>query len=55
MSFLKNATVRFAKIHLDAIVRFKRYPHRNKILGRENTADENEYLAKENVLNVWFK
>ena len=30
--------------HHDAIRRFGRFPHRNAVLGRENTADEAEYL-----------
>lgn len=34
-----------AKQHYDIIARFGRYPHRNKALGRENTAEENEYLS----------
>jgi uncharacterized protein (DUF924 family) len=36
-----------AKAHREVIQRFGRHPHRNKILGRENTADEEAYLAKE--------
>lgn len=34
----------FALIHMDAIARFGRFPHRNKILGRETTQDEKRYL-----------
>jgi len=30
--------------HMDIIQRFGRYPHRNKILGRESTDDEIEFL-----------
>ncbi|MGB0632773.1 MAG: DUF924 family protein, partial [Alphaproteobacteria bacterium] len=30
--------------HRDAIQRFGRFPHRNKVLGRENTPEEEEYL-----------
>ncbi|KAG9237921.1 hypothetical protein BJ875DRAFT_108564 [Amylocarpus encephaloides] len=37
----------FCKQHLDTILRFGRYPSRNKILGREHTAEEIEFL-KEN-------
>lgn len=33
-----------AQGHHDAIVRFGRFPHRNKVLGRENTPEEEEYL-----------
>jgi len=35
----------FAELHHDIVERFGRFPHRNKMLGRENTAEENEYLA----------
>ena len=30
--------------HRDAIERFGRFPHRNKVLGRTNTPEEDEYL-----------
>lgn len=35
---------RFARHHMDLIERFRRFPHRNEILGRESTAEEVEYL-----------
>jgi len=35
----------YAEKHLKIIERFGRFPHRNIILGRTNTAEENEYLA----------
>lgn len=35
----------FAELHRDIIDQFGRFPHRNKLLGRENTAEEDEYLA----------
>ena len=35
----------FAELHRDIIDQFGRFPHRNKLLGRENTPEENEYLA----------
>lgn len=35
----------FAELHKDIIDQFGRFPHRNTILNRENTAKENEYLA----------
>lgn len=35
----------FAELHADIVEQFGRFPHRNKILERENTADEAEYLA----------
>ena len=35
----------FAELHRDIIDQFGRFPHRNILLGRENTPEENEYLA----------
>ena len=35
----------FAELHKDIIDRFGRFPHRNELLNRENTAEEAEYLA----------
>ena len=35
----------FAELHRDIIERFGRFPHRNKVLGRANTPEEDEYLA----------
>ncbi len=35
----------FAELHRDIIVQFGRFPHRNKLLGRENTPEEDEFLA----------
>lgn len=35
----------FAELHKDIIDQFGRFPHRNKLLNRENTAEEDEYLA----------
>ncbi len=36
----------YALRHLDVIEKFGRFPHRNKVLGRENTPAEEEYLAQ---------
>lgn len=36
----------FAKRHYDIIARFGRYPHRNKILGRDSTEEEREFLEQ---------
>ena len=33
-------------LHKDIIKKFHRYPHRNKVLGRESTNKEKEYLLK---------
>jgi len=35
----------FAELHKDIIDQFGRFPHRNELLGRKNTAEEDEYLA----------
>ena len=35
--------------------RFGRYPHRNKLLGRTNTEEEEEYLKDYDNLPVWAK
>ena len=35
----------FAELHRDIIEVFGRFPHRNELLGRENTPEEEEYLA----------
>lgn len=35
----------FAELHRDIIEQFGRFPHRNKVLGRKNTPEEDEYLA----------
>ena len=41
----RESFVRFAQLHRDIIARFGRFPHRNEILNRVNTAEEAEYLA----------
>ncbi|UTW44702.1 DUF924 domain-containing protein [bacterium SCSIO 12696] len=38
--------VEFAEKHRVIIERFGRYPHRNKLLGRESTAEEVEFLKQ---------
>ena len=35
----------FAELHRDIIARFGRFPHRNRHLGRRNTAEEDSFLA----------
>ncbi len=35
----------FAELHRDIVDQFGRFPHRNKLLNRDNTAEEDEYLA----------
>ena len=36
--------LKYAHVHRDIIVRFGRFPHRNKALGRETTAEEQAFL-----------
>lgn len=36
--------LKYAKIHRDIIVRFGRFPHRNRCLGRETTLEEQAFL-----------
>jgi len=38
---------RYAARHRDIVARFGRFPHRNRILGRPNSAGEEAYLAGE--------
>ena len=35
----------FAELHRDIIEQFGRFPHRNSLLDRENTPEEDEYLS----------
>ena len=35
----------FAELHKDVIDQYGRFPHRNELLGRDNTPEEDEYLA----------
>ncbi len=35
----------FAELHRDIIDQYGRFPHRNALLGRDNTPEEDEYLA----------
>lgn len=40
------ATVaQFAELHADIIIQYGRFPHRNRILRRQNTPQEDEYLS----------
>lgn len=34
----------YALVHMDPIARFGRFPHRNKLLGRETTPEEQNYM-----------
>ena len=37
----------FADLHADIVEQFGRFPHRNKLLERENSPEEEEYLASD--------
>lgn len=41
-----ESSVKYAGQHLAIIERFGRFPHRNAILGRPSTADEEEFLTQ---------
>ncbi len=40
-----RTVAQFAELHKDIIDQFGRFPHRNKLLDRANTAEEAEYLS----------
>lgn len=48
------SAVDYARKHLDVIARFGRFPHRNIVLGRVNTAEESAYLDYLRVANQWL-
>ena len=39
-------SIDYARKHLQVIQRFGRFPHRNQILGRENTSEETAFLQQ---------
>jgi uncharacterized protein (DUF924 family) len=45
VSSLRDGFLSYARLHRDIIARFGRFPHRNRVLDRENTPEETEYLA----------
>lgn len=44
-----DANIKFAKHHQGIVKRFGRFPHRNAILGRTNTEEEQEYLHSDDA------
>jgi uncharacterized protein (DUF924 family) len=42
-----DGNIRFAKHHRGIVQEFGRFPHRNKILGRDSTQKELDYLASD--------
>jgi uncharacterized protein (DUF924 family) len=46
--------VDYARRHLDVVARFGRFPHRNIVLGRVTTAEENAYLDYLRIADQWL-
>ena len=44
-----STMAQFAELHRDIIEQFGRFPHRNQLLGRKNTPEEDEYLAGDSL------
>lgn len=44
-------TLNFAILHKDLIERFGRFPHRNVLLGRQSTGDEEIYLSSDGAFS----
>ena len=45
-SWLTEDALHWARLHLEIVERFGRFPHRNRVLGRATTPDEERYLAE---------
>jgi len=43
-----DSNYQFELLHFDIIKKFGRYPHRNKILHRQSTAEEHQFLSQPN-------
>ena len=48
-TFGPEGNVKWARHHRDIVARFGRFPHRNAILGRESTEEEEAWLASEDA------
>ena len=46
MEVVGGESLRFARHHRDIVARFDRFPHRNAVLGRASTAEEERFLAE---------
>jgi uncharacterized protein (DUF924 family) len=46
MEPLGGENLRYARHHRDVVARFARFPHRNAVLGRESTREEERFLAE---------
>lgn len=42
---ISDETLRYAELHREVITRFGRFPHRNQLLGRESSSEEQAFLA----------
>jgi uncharacterized protein (DUF924 family) len=40
------SSLKYAELHCSIVARFGRFPHRNRVLGRANTAEEEAYLRQ---------
>ena len=45
-SWLTEDTLHWARMHREIVERFGRYPHRNHVLGRPSTPEEERYLSE---------
>jgi len=45
LKYYREGFLPYARQHLEIIARFGRFPHRNQVLDRINTPEEEEYLA----------
>ena len=46
MQAIGGDSLRYARHHRDIVARFGRYPHRNAVLGRASTVEEERFLAE---------
>ncbi len=44
-----ETVAQFAELHADIVEQYGRFPHRNKLLNRKNTPEEDEFLATDNL------
>ena len=45
LEYYRTGFLPYARQHLEIIARFGRFPHRNQVLGRTDTLEEEDYLA----------
>ena len=46
-----DGNLEFARHHRDIVARFGRFPHRNRLLGRDSTPEELDWLASPGAFN----